>query len=335
MNRGRNKTLITFMFSAFMLLVLVACGSAAGTEGPEGPPVGNCAHSLTGNVTSPLVLSPAGGECDYALSGSLRVTSSLTIQPGTRIVAAQGSIINIDDGGSLLASGSADQRIALVGSLPERGTWFGICFRNGHRESTLDYVDVEWAGGVFNLQLRDQCRAAIGSSGGSGGPVHIANSTIVGSSTSGVDATRLVLGNFSGNVLEGHAEYGLRTAPANVGRLDAASVYGGADNTLADGSSARNGRPYVFIESAAMDNTGEDQVWQPLDVPYYLNATEPVYTGSVLTLGSGTTTVILAGTRIVMGSESYIRVGDDAVLVLAGVPGNEVVFTGEEQVAGA
>jgi len=335
MNRGRKQTLFRpiSLTSFFALsLVIAACGGAVGPDPDPGP--GSCAHTLSGNVISHVVLAPSGAECDYLLTGTVRVSADLVVQAGTRVRAAEGALIIVEDGGSIQAQGTQEQRIEFVGAKAVRGSWYGFCFGLGHHESWFDHVDVYWAGGVFSPTTAS-CRAAIGAFTPRGAPVHITNSVIVGSHTSGIDATEFTLGEFRNNLLAGHVEYGLRVAPGNVGRLDASSNYGALNVPYPDGSSAANGRPYVFISSGTQDNSDGVQEWRPLDVPCYTTHYDFPYDKDALFFEEGTTTAILPGTEIVMADGGLWVVQESALLLLLGTPEESVVLTGDTEAPGA
>jgi len=336
MNRGLKKTCLHVALAA-VLLLLVACGSTAdngGPGGPGGPKPAACTHALSSDIVSRTVLAPTGSECDYYLSRQINLKADLVVMPGTRIWAAEGAMFRVEDSGSVQAVGTAGQPIQFVGEKAVLGYWFGFCFMENHRESRFDHVDVVWAGGVYAVGVR-LCRAGIGGSVSTGGePVHITNTVVLGANTSGIDATRFTLGEFSNNVLAGHVEYGLRVSPSNAGRLDATTDYTGAGRTYGDGSSAANGRPYVFLASESQANTDGIQEWQDIGVPYYVTRDEGPYATSALSFEHGTRTLIHAGVEIVIaemggGQPGLWIVNDNAVLAFAGEPDNQVVIRGE------
>lgn len=337
MNRGPKKNLIYVALAAAVLLLLVACGSTTdngGPGGPGGPKPSACTHTLSSDITSRVVLEPTGAECDYYLPRQINLKADLVVMPGTRILAAKEAMFRVEDSGSVQAVGTADQPIEFVGEKAVFGSWYGFCFMGNHRESRFDHVNVVWAGGVYAVGVR-LCRAGIAGSVSTGGePVHITNTLVLGANTSGIDATRFTLGEFSNNVLAGHVEYGLRVSPSNAGRLDATTDYTGAGRTYGDGTSAANGRPYVFLASEDQANTDGIQEWQDIGVPYYVTRDERPYATSAMNFEPGTQTLIHAGVEIVIaemgdGMPGFWIVNDLAILALAGEPGNEVVIRGE------
>src|SRR5690554_4844686 len=108
----RMPTARAFFAIPLFLVLLVSCGTTSpdgtGPEDPPGSGGSSCTHTLNSNVTMPTTLAPTGAECDYLLSGRVRVNSALTIEPGTTIVAAPESMLDIDDGGRIVAVGTLD-----------------------------------------------------------------------------------------------------------------------------------------------------------------------------------------------------------------------------------
>lgn len=323
--------------AAFTLIVLLvaACGSPTAPNDPN--PDTRCAYTLTDNVTTPTRLSPTDSQCDYLLSGLVSVTSELTIDPGTTIVAAPESRLVIGDAGSITANGTEAEPISLVGSAATQGSWYGICFSGRHLESSFDHVNIYWAGAIWSGGS-SVCRAALGSVNEGGEAVHITNSTIVGAYTTGIDATQFALGEFRNNVLAGHGEYGLRVSPNNMGRLDSSTNYGGIGAVFEDGTSAENGRPYVSLNPTILtvvDVQGEYQHWVPVNVPYYVTPDERPYSRGAITLAENTTVVIAAGTQFVMAPTASITVDLGAMLGLDGTDELPVRFIGEQPTAGS
>lgn len=278
----------------------------------------------------------SASDCDYYLAGRINLSTVLTIEPGTTIVAAGAARLSIGDGGQLMALGTEEEPISFIGQPGSPGSWYGLCFSGTHLESRLDHVDLFWAGGVWTGGSH-VCRAGIGGVNPGGGPVHITNSRIVGSHTSGIDATRFTLGDFSGNLLAGHREYGLRVSPNNMGRLDDSTNYSGNGFTLPNGSSAANGSQYVFLDGGHLDIAAEIQEWSALDVPYLItrNDDEFPYARSAVWLDADTRVVVNPGTEFTMGPDALIIVDWGSVLGLGGEAGNEIRFSGQVQSPGS
>jgi parallel beta-helix repeat protein len=76
--------------------------------------------------------------------------NTLTLNPGVTIKAGLGYSFNVY--GTLLAQGTSGQHIAFTSAAtsPTAGDWAGIFFYNTSVNSVLDYVDVDYAGSLWN-----------------------------------------------------------------------------------------------------------------------------------------------------------------------------------------
>lgn len=318
-------------------LLLAACGNVTEVTptpdptdpDPQEPEPATCAVTISDHIAVSDTWVNSASECDYYLVGRISLSAQLNIEPGTTIVAAKEAKLDIEDGGRIVAVGTAESPIRFIGQQAVPGAWYGLCFSGSHYESTFDHVEIYWAGGVW-AHGSHVCRAGIGGVNKGGEAVNITNSRIIGSYTSGIDATRFQLGDFSNNVLAGHREYGLRVSPNNMGRLDETTDYSGNSVSWEDGSSAANGLQYVYLDSQVMDVTGGVQLWKPLDVPYYLRQDDFTYGTSALWLDANVIVQVEAGTHFVMGpGDVSLLVEYGSVLALAGEEGNEIVFSSE------
>lgn len=208
---------------AALTVVLAACGGTQAPDGGQPQPGGECAVTITEDITIPTRLANLGAGCDYRVNGDVRVTGELVIDPGTEVQFGQDSRLRIEDTGSIHAVGTEDQRIVMRGAVNTTGFWYGLCFSD-NRVSRLERVDLLNAGKVW-LGGTTVCRAAIGHGGGGGEPLSIVDTLVAGAQTTGLDATTLELGEFARNVFAANKEYGVRVSATNLARLDAASDY--------------------------------------------------------------------------------------------------------------
>ncbi len=305
-SRGNNWFLLVIM------LVLVGCG--AQPSPPNGPPPNGdtpppdegpvdpdtCAVVIDRDITIPTRLVKSARACDYLVVDDISVESSLFIDPGVVVIFDQDTRLSVTDSGSLTAVGTAEARIMLAGQLNVRGYWYGLCFGN-NRESRLEYVDLLWAGKVWSGGSA-VCRAAIGGVSGNGEPVHIRHSLVAGALTTGLDATRVPLGEFENNIFAANTEYGVRASPDIIHRLDHASDY------LGTSVDAPNGKPYVYISGLGtpdVDGNDEVAIWHRLNADYYLEDDFP-YGRNIIV--SGGRVEIEGGTRFVAGASRRVRI---------------------------
>lgn len=102
------------------------------------------------DVVSPETWTLAGSP--HRLPDGLRVGEggTLTLEPCVRVIVADGRNITVDDGGTLIAEGTADHPITFGSgsATPQRGVWAAMFF-NPHARvgSKLHYVNIEESGG--------------------------------------------------------------------------------------------------------------------------------------------------------------------------------------------
>ncbi len=315
-------------------LLLIACSQPAGKDQDGNPPPWNpaaCREEITADITVNTTLSHGFGECDYYISNRsdgqsqiVRISADLMIDPGTVIIVDKDVILDIDAGGSINAIGTAEAPVILTGRSETPGYWYGLCF-DANRESRLDHVNLLWAGKVWSGGSK-VCDGAISGVTGSGEPVHITNSLVFGSDSSGVSAFGFELGEFSSNVLAGNRDYGLRVKAEYASRLDGSSDFSG----ITVGADALNGRPYVFV--SGLLNDGQSHTWRNLNAPYFTGDDYPF--GSNIYGSDGSKLTIEPGTRHIFGPEGSIFMTDGASFTANGTAEEPIIFAGEEAVAG-
>ena len=296
-------------------------------DGGNGGDDGTCSLALYNDITIPTVLTNGPNECDYIVMNHIEVTSKLVVEPGVVIKFKQDTRLMIDDAGSITAVGTPDARIRFEGELAVKGFWYGFCFGT-NRESRLEYVDILWGGKVWTGGSK-VCRAAIGGVSSNGEPIHIKNTLIAGAYTTGLDAVKVRIGEFSNNVFADNEEYGVRVGPWQIHKLDTASDY------LGSSIGKPNSIPYVFIGGYGY-LTGSEFVWPNLNIPYY-SGDDGLYSDHVSVNGNDyyTTVVIEPGTRFEFGPEGGIFFYDGAGLKAIGTSDNPIVFTGRNQTKGS
>ena len=83
----------------------------------------------------------------YYISIALYVKAALTLEPGVKIIAKDGTSIDIDDGGSLTAIGTAAKPIIFTSTRQVAGAWQGIEFyQSSSKNNKFDYTQILYAG---------------------------------------------------------------------------------------------------------------------------------------------------------------------------------------------
>lgn len=83
---------------------------------------------------------------DYVVKKNISVTSELTIDPGVVIAFARDTRLDINDGGILIAKGTADKKIGFRGVERGKGYWAGIVHRSTSNANELEYAELTDAG---------------------------------------------------------------------------------------------------------------------------------------------------------------------------------------------
>lgn len=84
---------------------------------------------------------------DYIISQPIDVTARVTIEEGVRIETRGGIWITIAEGGSLQATGTADEPVVIEGMKERQGYWRGIEILPGSGENFLTHVELSNGGG--------------------------------------------------------------------------------------------------------------------------------------------------------------------------------------------
>ena len=174
----------------------------------------------------PTTLANTASGCDYLLQGYIEITSTLVIEPGVVIQAAQDTRLRVD-GGQILAAGTPDARITFEGVNHIAGYWSQIEFIEG-RESRFEYVDIKDAGQVCTRYAGCPDAAFVLDDV----TLSFANSTISNSYVHGLytDDKRTFLPNFENNRFYNNVWAGVVIDGNYVPVLDASSDYvGGAE----------------------------------------------------------------------------------------------------------
>lgn len=82
----------------------------------------------------------------YHLEATPSIKAHLTIEPGARLEFAQGYGINVDDKGSLSASGNPAHPITFTGAEEAPGFWDGIYFASNSPRNVLSNVVIKYGG---------------------------------------------------------------------------------------------------------------------------------------------------------------------------------------------
>jgi hypothetical protein len=170
---------IVLLLSASLLL-LTSCkkdpGVVTPTPTPPTPvPVLDPLFMST-NITTKTTLADriADPELpDYIVTKNIDINAELTINPGVVIAFERDIRLNINDnGGLLIAKGTADKKIRFIGVQKTKGFWVGIAHYSGSNANVLEFVEVLHAG---SRPLYSTTKAALFLSGGSKAQIGLRN----------------------------------------------------------------------------------------------------------------------------------------------------------------
>lgn len=84
---------------------------------------------------------------DYIVKKHIPVTAELTIEPGVVIAFSRDTRLEINDnGGILIAKGTADKKIGFRGVENGKGYWSGIVLRSASNANEMEYAEITDAG---------------------------------------------------------------------------------------------------------------------------------------------------------------------------------------------
>lgn len=261
-------------------------------ETPTATP--DCEAAVSGTIESDETW---GDGCSRVrLEGDVAVidAATLTIRPGTTVIASRDVRFDVHSGGILKAEGSESAPIRFRGNTEVPGHWQGIGI-NSNAPNVVSNVVVEHAGD----------RAVI-----VGGRVRLTDTVVRQSSGVGMEIDgHSEIEAFANNTLEQNEGVGLEIDSNAVGDLDEASTY-----------AAGNGEDYIHVYTNGVE---EDQTWPAPSAPYFLEDSFAV----------SADLEIAPGAEFVAGKETEITVGDGS-LAAVGEPDAEISFHAPEDVPG-
>jgi fibronectin type 3 domain-containing protein len=253
-------------------------------------------------ITTNWTASTTTGCAAYRVSGNVKITASLTIQPGTVISFASGAALTVSTG-SLGAFGNPASRIRFTGDNAARGSWKGITFLTPNAANELSYVDVSYGGGDGTTSAADV--AVLG-----GAQLKMSHTLLEQSAGVGLFLDDIAtLGPFASDTLRNNAKAGIRLPDRLVGSLDNVSSY-----------ASGNGVPYLDVYAV---DVSSPQLWQV--------TTAPIHISGQTTVSSDL--VIAPGVNVQFGANSGMTVTTGS-LSAVGTPTSRIQFSPEQQQRG-
>ncbi len=266
------------------------------------------------NVKTTLVDRIANPELpDYIVTKSIDVNHELTINPGVVIAFERDARMNVNDnGGLLIAKGTAGQKIKFVGMQKTKGYWVGISLYSGSNANLMEHVEVMHAG---SRPIYSTTKSALYMSGGSKAQVALKNCLFSQNDGYGIYVYEgSILREFEKNAFTSNTEAGLMLNAVNVAKLDPASIFTGG-----------NGRNVVEVTPSSISGTNE-VVWAGFadKSPYRITGEFTINGGFKLN----------PGVTMEMNRDAVIRVNTGGYLSAKGTDTEKIIFTSANRTAG-
>jgi hypothetical protein len=270
----------------------VGVSDASGDVPGDGPPAMVITHPMSEDIKD--ATSWTAGE--HILKGMVRVEAPLTIACGSKIHVEFNTTVTILPGGSVITNCDAEHPIVFTSNRtsPTPGDWGGLTLAAGSNQTTLKYVQVEYA--KVGVSIANLASAALD---------HV---TVRRTSGAGVSAAfGATIGQFDGVVIEDAGAFALDVGSDVVGQL----------------------RPFTATPpkpvqvTPRLSNIGESAVWLDLGVPYVLGGAATIALTGAVTLSPGVELQLPPGARLNVGSGGSLKAlgtPDQKVLITSSKP---------------
>ncbi|WP_026451686.1 hypothetical protein [Aequorivita capsosiphonis] len=242
---------------------------------------------------------------DYIIPCVARIDGKLTIEPGVVIAFKQGAGIDFYAKSSFKMNGTAEKPIVLTGKEKIKGFWWGVRTESNSITNAMSYVTIDYAGGGLKAALKINNEKS---------SVKLEHCTFSNSKEYGMITKRGVDKDVH-NIVMNNCNFTKNKIPVHT---DASRL------RLFNGSNKFSGneKDYIHLEGGTMRG---DATWAKLDVPYFLQ--------NNFTIKEGVFTVA-PGAEIIMSSQKWIHVSEEASLLMIGTPEAPIKFRGERDIAG-
>jgi hypothetical protein len=288
----------------------VACGTGSGRGGtpPSCPEPVIVDVAIDGDTTWSDVV-PIRGCFDYVVTTNLRLSQTLTVEPGVEVGFEADRSIAVLREGALRAEGEEEDPIRFAGTVAERGHWRGIAFdRTRSSDNRLRHVTIEHAGSSAWTDGR------------------AANVALDHGARISLEHARVRESAGFGLMLNVADEAGLLDVAFEANARGPASVFASSFHNLT--SDNRYGQNDVDIVEMRPNRVNDPAVWSAIDVPVAVRgAAAPIRIRSEVELE--------AGLELVFAEGGDLRVGNDGLLRAEGTSTEPVVFTAAQPEPGS
>ncbi|RJE70459.1 PKD domain-containing protein [Reichenbachiella sp. MSK19-1] len=237
------------------------------------------------------------------------IQSDVVIEEGAEFIGQENSGLQIMDGGSLNAVGTANSKIVFRGEQDVKGKWIGLSFHSNTIANELTYVEIYNGGqkGFDGANLKANIMVD------DAGRLKMTNALSTKSAGYGLYTRDLesTLDDFANNVLTDN-DAPVMTRYSHYHYFDAASDYSG------------NTHDYIDSYWGNKEST-QTWTWEALNVPYRLAPNvEDIYSN----------VTILAGAEFIGQPNGGFQIQTGGSMKANGTSVNPIVFRGEQDVTG-
>lgn len=241
---------------------------------------------------------------DYIIPCFARVDGKVVIEPGVTIAFEQGAGMNFSDKSSFKMQGTAEKPIVFTGKEEIKGFWRGLSTGSTGMGNSMSYVTIDYAGGdKAALEIQNESSM-----------LNLEHCMFSNSKNYGMLTNRKADKDVN-NIVMNNCSFTKNKIPfkTDVSRL---RLFNSTNNF------SGNEKDYIELEGGRIYG---DATWAKLDVPYFLQDNFRIEEG-VFT--------VEPGTAVIMPSQKWIHVADDASLVMVGTEEEPITIRGERDVAG-
>ncbi|MCE6992661.1 PKD domain-containing protein [Dyadobacter sp. CY323] len=246
---------------------------------------------------------------DYIVKKDIAVYSALSIDRGVAVAFERDKALNIEEKGSVVADGVAEQRIRFTGMELQAGFWAGIKLFSPSTANSLAFTDIEFAGSRIAFT---NTKAGLALFGNNKAQLAITDSKFTSNGGYGLYVQNgSVLRKFERNAFSKQVEAPMLIDAYNATLLDAASKFTG-----------NNGRDAVEINSSDIRGTQEVS-WPSFadKTPYRLLGNMAVEAGWSLK----------PGVTVEVARDAMISINRNGYLSAKGTKENKVTIKGSSQ----
>ena len=266
----------------------------------------NCETLADTEVTSPTTIEG----CVYVES-DIRVSgTTLTINPGAKLIFRENTALNVTENGTLKILGSSENTALLTGLEKTAGFWDGIQIESDQGNQIQNAV-IEYGGGAGNINSANILLT-------SGANLDIDHTLVRFSESYGIskgETESFTLIN--NNIITQNRLAPIRIDINSVGQLNNSNQYSGNDQDFID----------IYGE-----NIVDEQTWQRLDVAYRVNRNNLDDDEEVREINTELT--IEPGVTVEFAKDIQFRVDTGGELRAIGNEDNKITFTGVEKTLG-